>query len=172
MPQAEPESDRRRARIALVIVLALAVAMATGVASRGERQRRAGDIDSDVKPLAKVSDALAGGDVATATRAWNDAYGVALAASTWAAMADVGDAARRLADATPTRSPYEEKARQAYLISLFRARNEGSLDGVLRAAEAFAALGDRELVDHCRRIAEQLAAQPRHAVDVRSVTYP
>jgi 16S rRNA (cytosine967-C5)-methyltransferase len=51
------------------------------------------------------------------------------------------------------------KGRRIYLAALFRARQQESLDGVLRTAEAFAGLGDRELVDRCLRIAESLAAR-------------
>jgi hypothetical protein len=53
---------------------------------------------------------------------------------------------------------FATKARQAYLTALFRARDEGSMDGVLRAAWAFADLGDREVVDGALRIADRLAA--------------
>jgi len=45
------------------------------------------------------------------------------------------------------------------LEALFRARSQGSLDGVLRAGEAFAALGDHEVASQAIRIAEGLAAE-------------
>jgi hypothetical protein len=48
-------------------------------------------------------------------------------------------------------------ARQAYLDALFCARDRRSVDGVLRAAEAFAALGDRDVVVQSLRIADVLA---------------
>jgi hypothetical protein len=159
MPEVMAESDRTRAHTALVVALALAVAVAAGVAAWGEWQRRPTEIRSEVKPQANLSGALAAGDVGAAERAWNDAYGAALATDKWSAMAEVGDAALRLANATPAGRRYEAKARQAYLITLFRARNDGSPDGILRAAEAFAALGDWEVADYCRRIAEQLTAR-------------
>ena len=40
--------------------------------------------------------------------------------------------------------------------ALFRARRQGSLNGVLDAAEAFGTLGDRVMVEQCIRIAERL----------------
>jgi hypothetical protein len=47
------------------------------------------------------------------------------------------------------------------MSALCRARRDGSFDGVLRVAEAFAALGDHEVVDQCLRIAERLARDDR-----------
>jgi len=49
-------------------------------------------------------------------------------------------------------------ARRAYLAGLFRARGEGSLPDVLRAAEGFAALGDHAIVEQALAIAAPLAA--------------
>jgi len=51
----------------------------------------------------------------------------------------------------------ESRARESYWTALFRARRQGSLSGVLDAAEAFGALGDRVMVEQCIRIAERLA---------------
>jgi len=114
--------------------------------------------------LAAVSDALAAKNVGAADRAWRDAYGAALGSRTWVGMAEVGDAALRIGDVARLRKPYEAKARQAYLTALFRARSQGSLNGVLRIAQAFEALGDREVVEQCIRIAERVAMQA-HDVD-------
>ena len=57
----------------------------------------------------------------------------------------------------------EVKARTIYLAALFRARQEASLDGVLRAAEAFAELGDAPVVEQCLKLARPLAAETRDA---------
>jgi len=52
----------------------------------------------------------------------------------------------------------EARARETYWLALFRARQQGSLNGVLDAAEAFGALGDGAMVEQCLRVAEGLAA--------------
>jgi hypothetical protein len=54
-----------------------------------------------------------------------------------------------------------ERARAEALAALFRARGRGSLNGVLDACETFAALGDREVVAACVRIARGLAGADR-----------
>lgn len=109
--------------------------------------------------LAQVDAALAGGDIGAAIRGWRNAYTAALGSRRWDAMLDVGDVYLRIGDRTRMRRVYEAKAREAYLIALFRARRESSLDGVLRSGQAFAGLGDREVVAHCIRIADALAKQ-------------
>src|SRR5207247_10126536 len=43
-------------------------------------------------------------------------------------------------------------------LALFRARQQGSLNGVLDTAEAFGALGDTAMVEQCLRVAEGLTA--------------
>src|SRR5262249_1499346 len=70
-----------------------------------------------------------------------------------------GDAYRRIAEVSSTRPHALAKAREAYLTGLLRARQQQSLRGVFQVAEAFAALGDRELVNTSVRIAEPVAAQ-------------
>jgi len=47
----------------------------------------------------------------------------------------------------------------AYLTAAIRARREGSVDGALRSAEAFQALGDQAIAEHCRHVAARLAAE-------------
>ncbi len=119
--------------------------------------------------LRRVEDALAQKNVSAAELAWHDAHGAALRSRRWEGMLDVGDAYLRLGEVAKGREAAEATARTLYLSALFRARQEESLDGVLRTAEAFAALGDREVVDQCIRIAELLAAQdPEGQADVRA----
>src|SRR3970282_2308661 len=50
----------------------------------------------------------------------------------------------------------EARARETYWTALFRARQQGSLNGVLDAAEAVGALGDRPMAEQCIRVAENL----------------
>src|SRR2546427_111746 len=48
-------------------------------------------------------------------------------------------------------------ARRSYLTALYRAQAQRSVDGVLQAAEGFAALGDRAAVQNCLVMATRLA---------------
>lgn len=113
--------------------------------------------------LRQLDDALAKPDVSAAEWHWHHAYTAALGSRRWEGMVEAGDAYLRIGDAGGVRKGAEPIARLSYLAALFRARQHGSLDGVLRTAEAFAALGDREVVDQCIRIAERLAAHGRDA---------
>ena len=103
-----------------------------------------------------VDDALERGDVSAAVRAWHDAYGIGLASRRWEPMIDVGDAFLRVSAKERSRDGGKPNARQAYLIALTRAESVRSAAGARRAAEAFAALGDREVAAQCLRIAAKL----------------
>ncbi|HXL45775.1 MAG TPA: hypothetical protein VN977_04140 [Candidatus Binatia bacterium] len=111
--------------------------------------------------LLEVDEALARSDLAAAERQWREAYAAALKSRHWQGMVAVGDTYRVLGARAGFRAASVAKARQAYLTALFRARREASLEGVLRAAERFAELGDREVVEQCIRVARQVAAQSR-----------
>ncbi|MBI4240385.1 MAG: hypothetical protein HY613_01605, partial [Candidatus Rokubacteria bacterium] len=75
-------------------------------------------------------------------------------------MVEVGDGYVRLGQLSEIpRASVEAKVHRIYFSALFRARQQGSLDGVLRTAEAFAAIGDHDGVEQAARIAEALAAQ-------------
>jgi hypothetical protein len=69
----------------------------------------------------------------------------------WQILVQAGDAARVRGDAPA--------ARRAYLGALFRARGERSTVGVLRAAEGFKALGDREVVEQALGMAADLGSE-------------
>jgi hypothetical protein len=78
-------------------------------------------------------------------------------------MIEVGDAARRFAGGRP-------RARQAFLTALFRARQQRSLDGVLRAATGFGELGDRDTLAQALRMAERAAGpDPRAQARVQVI---
>ena len=109
--------------------------------------------------LERVDEALTSNDVPGAIHAWRNAYTAAIGSRRWDAMLDVGYVYLRIGERTKIRRVHEAKAREAFLVALFRARRESSLDGVLRTGQAFAGLGDREVVIHCIRIAEGIAAQ-------------
>jgi hypothetical protein len=71
-------------------------------------------------------------------------------------MMEVGDAALRVGNVTA--------ARTAYLTAAFRARRLNSLEGVLSAAAAFAALGDREAAEQWLAVAKELARSNESAL--------
>jgi len=119
--------------------------------------------------LQRVDDALAEKDVDAAVRTWNDAYRAALASRRWEHFVAVGDAYRRIGEIAVFPATFDTKAREIYLSALWRARQEESLDGVLRVSEALAALGDGAGVEQGVRIAEALASLDSDAqADVRA----
>ena len=109
--------------------------------------------------LASMDQALQAGDVHAAQNAWREAYGAALGSRRWEGFADAGDAAIRLGRASGSPSAGVPRARDLYLSALFRARDTGSLDGVLRVAQAFNSLGDRDVMIQAVRMADRLAAR-------------
>jgi hypothetical protein len=112
-----------------------------------------------VAPLRAVDEALAQQGVAAAERAWRDAYGQAQASRRWEGFIAVGEASLRIGEVAQQRPAAEARARAAYLVALFRARQQQTVDGVLRTAQAFADLGDREVVERCLDMARDLAQQ-------------
>lgn len=111
--------------------------------------------------IARADEALVRRDLRAAERAWHDAYVSALGSGRWEGMLEVGDAALRIGRLAGAFEASRASARQAYLGALVRARRTGSLDGVLRAAEAFAALGDRAVVDQCLGVGDELAGRAK-----------
>jgi hypothetical protein len=107
--------------------------------------------------LATVEAALAVGDVPAALSAWREAYGAALGSRRWEGFAEAGDAYLRIGHASGAPASAVPRARDLYLSALFRARDAGSLDGVLRIAGAFATLGDHDVTVQALRMARRLA---------------
>ncbi len=108
--------------------------------------------------LEEVELALGTGDWSRAAEAWTDAWTTAQASGRWQPLIDVGDAALRIGEATATRSIARAKARRAYRAALIRARAQRSVDGVLRAAESFAGLGDHDTTEGALHMARKLTA--------------
>jgi hypothetical protein len=108
--------------------------------------------------LQAVDSELAHGRVDSAVRVWHDAYGAALASRNWESMIAAGDAFLRIGEAAGTPRGARMNAREAYASGLIRARRSRSVDGALRSAEAFEALGDHAIAEQCLHIAAQLAA--------------
>lgn len=154
-------SQPRRVSSRLPMVIAAALLLLAGQpAMAGHTHSVSGDPTTPwAVHLQVMDDALKTKSISAAARAWREAYGSALGSRDWQGMIEVGEASLRIGQVAGTRQAAEAKARDAYLTALFRARQQGSLAGVLRAAEAFAALGDREVVEQSLRIADSLAAR-------------
>jgi hypothetical protein len=120
--------------------------------------------------LERIDAALVAQDISLAERAWLQGYQQALGSRRWEGMVEAGDAALRIGANAKSRRLAAPRARQAYLTALVRARGQRSVDGVVRTAEAFARLGDREVVEQALRIARDLAGtDPEAEARVRAV---
>ena len=108
--------------------------------------------------LQRMDEALGEGNASAAVRAWRHAYAAALGSPGWVGLVEVAAASLRIGAIPGFARASEARARETYWTALFRARQQGSLNGVLDAAEAFGAIGDRSMVEQCIRIAESLAA--------------
>lgn len=137
---------------AAVMMVALAVVIITAIELAAAT---AGEAPAYVH-YERADDALAAGDVVRALRHWQEGYAAAVGSRRWEGLVEAGDLYRRIG----ARGRFETalRARDCYLLALVRARGERSLDGVLRATEAFVDLGDAEPVERGLEIARQLAA--------------
>ena len=140
----------------LVGTLGAVVLLGTAMASFAPRRPDDPRSRAWTAPLQRMDEALAAGDIRLAERAWHDAYGQALGSRHWEGMVEAGDAALRVRAVAKAQRRAAPTARQAYLTALVRARGQGSVDGVLRTAEAFARLGDGEVVEQALRVARDL----------------
>lgn len=114
-------------------------------------------------PLATMDEALVSRDTVAAARAWLAAYRAVRTEHAWEGHLAVGAARLRVAELTGARKEAEAKARELYLMALFRARQQGSVEGILHSVEALAALGDRQVVEQALRLAEGVLAHARDA---------
>jgi hypothetical protein len=103
-----------------------------------------------------VDAALAARNLTAAAAASEEAYRAAMASRRWEGLVEAADAHLRVARAAGAPLAGVPRARELYLAALFRARDAGSLDGVLRVALAFDRLGDREVAGHAMRIAQRM----------------
>ncbi len=106
--------------------------------------------------LRTMDQALADTNATAAVRAWRNAYAAALGTPGWRGLVEVAAASLRIGALPGFGKASEARARETYWTALFRARQQGSLNGVLDAAEAFGALGDRAMVEQCIHVAESL----------------
>lgn len=149
------------------VVIAGAMLLTLGACARG---RDAARVDSTwIVHLRRMEQALTKGDVRGATREWSAAYPLALQSGRWDRMVELGDAYLRFAQTPGERKLVELQAGDLYLAALMRAHRQGSLDGVLRTAAAFARLGDRERVAQALHLAGALATRDRHGDELLRV---
>jgi hypothetical protein len=149
-----------RAVASMIALMVLVVAVADACA--GHAFAAESQVDWRAQ-LVKVDAAAHTNDAARAVLLWREAYAAALKSRHWEGLIAVGDAYRGLGDLGGFGEAAVAKAHEIYLAALFRARQEASLDGVLRAAEAFAEIGDAEVVEQCLKAARTLAEQTRDA---------
>ena len=164
-----PERSAVEADLLRRIVLCLLLAVAAVLAALEMTLARVGDPSAKeeapwISPLRDMDDALAHGD-STATTARHKADLAALASPAWEGFLAVGDGALRLGEARGAGSGMEHEARRAYLSAMVRARNAHSLEGTLRVTDAFARLGDRDMVEQGAHFARELAGRDDKAID-------
>ena len=100
--------------------------------------------------------ALAANDAGESIRAWRRAYSAALSHPSWVGLLTVASASLRVGTLPSLARSAATLAREAYWIAFFRARQQRSLTGVRRTAEAFAMLGDCNAAERCVRVAQAL----------------
>src|SRR3989442_143362 len=115
-------------------------------------------------PLIRCCFALVSALRCLALRHWHEGHAVAVASRRWEGLVEAGDLYRRIGARGGFHVAAVARARECYLTALLRARGERSLDGVLRATEAFVDLGDEAVVERGLDIARQVAA---HDADPR-----
>lgn len=154
--------------VSLILTLTLAVFVVNGVSNRAVGPDTHAPAARSL-PLS-VETALDRGDVVTAVRATEAAHRRATRDRSWQSLIEVGDAYSRIAGRTERPEAATQKALDSYQAALNSARRAKSLDGVLRAAEAFGQLGDAEHVELSLHIARALAGSDAEAIDdVRAV---
>ena len=110
-----------------------------------------------VPHLKRMDEALARNDLPMAQRAAHDAFVTTRVTVTWEGNIAVGQAYQRLAERSEWRGEALKTARKAYFDAFLLARQQGSLDGVLESAAAFARVGDHAVADQCLFFARILA---------------
>jgi hypothetical protein len=101
-------------------------------------------------------------------RAWRQAYSAALSHPAGSGLLAVAAASLRLGVFPGLAGAPSRGARETYGSRSSRAQQH-SLTGILHAAEAFSALGDRATVEQCLRVAEGLATRSGDVDDVDRV---
>ena len=141
-------------RVQLFIVAAIVAFTIIGLRGSVAEER-----EKWIRHLEQAESEARRGDVASALAAVEQAYGAALETGRWESVIEYADAALGLRDRPGLRRSIIAKAREAYFIALRRARDSGSTEGMLRAAEGFARLGDFEAVAYAARLIQLAEAR-------------
>lgn len=110
-------------------------------------------------PLERLEAALSQDDLREAQAAWADAYRAAMWARDPDGMLATGRAWIRIGEASREGLAAVPEARRLFLAAFAQSRERGDADGVARAAEAFARLGDREIAERAFALAMSLAGR-------------
>ena len=154
-------NGRAATRISIFLAVTVGVAMTAAGAALLDRSSAA-PIEPRMtweQQVARVDAALATHDLRTAREAVRDAHAAAVTSYRWEPLLHVGDAQRRVEQASGFPTLGNASARASYLFALFRARDQRSLDGVLQAADAFSRLGDASVVRQALVVARDLAGR-------------
>jgi len=148
----------------------LAFILMTSIVSAASPDGQAAAADAALSAhLAAVDEALAQRNGPAAASALQAAYQAALGGRRWQGMIAYGDAAQRVGELTAGRQVGLEHARRAYLLALYRARAERSVEGALAATQSFMWLGDREVAQGCLSVARRLARTTAEQERVREI---
>ena len=107
---------------------------------------------------------LASGDARGAEEAWQEAYRAAMRGRAPEALLDLGRAYLVIGGAARDRQTAVARARRLFREALFLARERRDADGVARAGEAFASIGDHHVALRAFDAALALAERTRDAV--------
>jgi hypothetical protein len=116
-----------------------------------------------------MDNALAANDAGESIRACRRAYSAALSHPSWLGLFTVATASLRVGTLPSLTRSAVALARESYWIAFFRARQQRSLTGVLRTAEAFAMLGDCNAAERCVRAAKALESSAGDAAEIDPV---
>lgn len=108
---------------------------------------------------AQANAALEAGRLTAAMQHLQEAYAAAVASRRSDGLVEVGNLYRRLGAHGRPGETAVVRARQCFLTALLRARGEGSIDGVLRATEAFLDLNDDAMVSQGLKFAREMATR-------------
>ena len=161
--------DRRRCPWAARLWGRLAVLLVLGTISATARAQAADDTAPWAPAIRRAEEALTRREYSGALRAANEAHEAAIRTTGWEGLVEVAGTYRHIGEVTGLRQSFDTKAREIYGRAQFRARQQGSLEGVLRVAEGYLTLGDVPAATQCVRVAERLAGRdPEGQADVRA----
>jgi len=146
------------AAMALVVMIATVVVEATAVKATAAAE------SPWYVHTAQANAALEAGRVTAAMQHSQEAYAAAVASRRSEGMVEVGNLYRRLGARGRLGEAPVMRARQCYLTAMLRSRGEGSIDGIVRATEAFLELNDDAMVAQGLKFAREVAirdADPR-----------